>query len=74
MALPRGRRWVDRPRKANPTTAEKLRAAVAAGFAANDPIPDMLAYRDQVHRAADACSRRQGELPLADPPPSEASE
>ena len=67
MGLPRGRRWVDQPRKPAPMALQKLQAALAA---ANDPGPtgaDALALREQLHREADAKRHAQGVLKLTAP-------
>lgn len=64
MALPRGRRWVDKPRKPRPNTGRAM-ALVQAALA--DPTPlegGALALRAQLHIEADAAHTRQAPLPL----------
>lgn len=64
LALPRGRRWMDKPRKPRPNTGAGLAQALAA---LDDPRPlegDALAMRAQLHIEADAARTRQAPLPL----------
>ena len=71
MGLPRGRRWVDRPRKPAPNASMKWAEMRQVLEAPAEPINDPIAERDRVHRSADACARRQGELLLVAPPESD---
>lgn len=66
MGLPRGRRWVDLPRKPAPDASERWAEMkrLASAPAAELPSHDAIAQREQLHREADACTRRQGELRL----------
>ena len=64
VALPRGRRWVDQPRRPWPNTGRGLAQALAA---LDDPRPlegDALALRAQLHIEAEAARSRQAPLPL----------
>lgn len=64
MALPRGRRWEDKPRKPRPNAARAM-AAVQAALADPSPLEgDALAFRAQLHIEADAARMRQAPLPL----------
>ena len=64
MGLPRGRRWVDLPRKPAPTASERWRACAILALQADPPSndPDPIATRDRLHREVEAEKRRQGEL------------
>ncbi len=64
MGLPRGRRWEDRPIRANPSAALRAQAVLEVINGDTPPIDEPLALREQVHREALAAERRQGELAL----------
>lgn len=65
MGLPRGRRWEDRPLRANPIAAARVREALAVLHADTPPVPDAIALREQLHReACAATAARQAELRL----------
>lgn len=64
MGLPRGRRWVDTPRKPDAMATVRLQELKALVLAPTTPVNDPLAMREQLHREADAHARRQGELGL----------
>lgn len=64
MGLPRGRRWVDLPRRPTANASAHM-MALRLQLMADTPVAnDALAVREQLHRDADACTRRQGELRL----------
>jgi len=67
MGLPRGRRWVDLPRKAAPTALQWMQVCAELARADLPPSndPDPIATRDQRHREVEAARRRQGELKLS---------
>lgn len=64
MGLPRGRRWVDRPRKPGPSASTGLQMARLALMSDVPAANDLIAARDQLHRDAESCNRRQAELRL----------
>lgn len=55
---------MDQPRRPAPQAAARLGTIRLQLMADEPPISDPLALREQLHRDADACNRRQGELRL----------
>ena len=72
MGLPRGRRWVDMPRRLPRTTLERFAEMSRLALVDEPPLENWEELRAEIDRAEAAARRRQGELPLLAPPKDEA--
>ena len=59
VALPRGRLWRDKRRDPRPNAFQGLAAARRALLEDSPPIPDLIKFREQLHREAIAAEARR---------------